>query len=154
MHFRIQKQHPLRHVCEGGAKNDNPFVISVCEGLNLMAVNSENQATQAFPNPPAVYYKLYTDENVQSGRAPPPPPPVKGPYHMFGAPFDVSKTCVAGSRAPIGQQTNDVMVRPLGEQRLTQVYPNQSGENFEDGPALALMNALKIFLFFSPTIAL
>ena len=65
--------------------------------------------------------------------------------------------CVAGSRAPIGQQTNDVMVRPLGEQRLTQVYPNQSGKNFEDIPALALMLlslplSLYFSLFFSPSI--
>ena len=53
-------------------------------------VGPEAQATQAFPNPPALFYKLYTDENVTSGAAPPPPLPIKGPYRMFGAPFDVS----------------------------------------------------------------
>ena len=53
-------------------------------------VGPEAQATQAFPNPPALFYKLYTDENIRSGKVPQPPLPVKGPYHMFGAPFDVS----------------------------------------------------------------
>ena len=55
-----------------------------------MAAN-EPHATQAFPNPPAIYYRQYTDENVKSGLAPKPPPVVQGPYQMFGAPFDVSK---------------------------------------------------------------
>lgn len=60
---------------------------------------AEAQATQAFPNPPTILYKLYTDEAVQSGTAPRPPPPIKGSYKMFGAPFDVSNrynycTCI------------------------------------------------------------
>lgn len=54
-----------------------------------MAVPPEEQGVSSFPNPPAFFYKLYTDENVRSGLAPKPPPPVKGPYHMFGAPFNV-----------------------------------------------------------------
>ena len=51
---------------------------------------AEPQATQAFPNPPSVLYKLYTEDAVESGTAPRPPQPIKGPYKMFGAPFDVS----------------------------------------------------------------
>lgn len=54
-----------------------------------MAVE-EDQGVSPFPNPPSVFYKLYTDENVKSGRAPAPPPPVQGSYSMFGAKFDVS----------------------------------------------------------------
>ena len=50
----------------------------------------EEQAVSSFPNPPALFYKLYTDENISKGIAPKPPPPVKGQYHMFGHPFDVS----------------------------------------------------------------
>lgn len=55
-----------------------------------MAAVPEEQAVSSFPNPPALFYKLYTDENVSKGIAPKPPPPVKGQYHMFGHPFDVS----------------------------------------------------------------
>ena len=66
-------------------RHKTTWFVHVC-----MMAAGESQATQAFPNPPALYYKLYTDDNVQSGRAPPPPLPVKGVYHMFGAPFDVS----------------------------------------------------------------
>lgn len=60
--------------------------------ISQMAAGSgaEAQATQAFPNPPGLFYKLYTDENVRSGKVPQPPLPVKGPYHMFGVPFDAS----------------------------------------------------------------
>lgn len=54
-----------------------------------MAAGGEPQATQAFPNPPAALYRLYTDENIQSGLAPKPPRPVQGAYQMFGAPFNV-----------------------------------------------------------------
>ena len=55
-----------------------------------MASAPEERRVSSFPTPPALFYKLYTDENVRSGLAPKPPAPVKGPYHMFGAPFDVS----------------------------------------------------------------
>jgi len=37
------------------------------------------------PVPPLHYVKLYTDENVKSGRAPRPPPPIQDTYSMFGA---------------------------------------------------------------------
>ena len=50
----------------------------------------DEQAVASFPNPPALFYKVYTDENVSKGIVPKPPPPVKGQYHMFGHPFDVS----------------------------------------------------------------
>lgn len=55
-----------------------------------MASAPEERRVSSFPTPPALFYKLYTDENVRTGLAPKPPAPVKGPYHMFGAPFDVS----------------------------------------------------------------
>lgn len=53
-----------------------------------MAVPDE-QGVSPFPDPPTLFYKLYTDENFQSGRAPPPPVPAKGSYTSFGAAFDV-----------------------------------------------------------------
>ncbi len=49
----------------------------------------EEQGVSPFPDPPGLFYKLYTDDNMQSGRAPPPPVPAKGQYTAFGAPFDV-----------------------------------------------------------------
>lgn len=60
---------------------------------NMAAANKaakDPEATQAFPNPPSLLYKLYTDEAVESGTAPKPPPPAKGHYQMFGAPFNVN----------------------------------------------------------------
>lgn len=60
---------------------------------NMAAANKaakDPEATQAFPNPPSLLYKLYTDEAVESGTAPKPPPPAKGRYQMFGAPFNVN----------------------------------------------------------------
>lgn len=50
----------------------------------------EEKSVASFPDPPASLYKRYTDENVRSGLVPKPPVPVKGKYHMFGAPFCVS----------------------------------------------------------------
>lgn len=50
------------------------------------------QGVSTFPDPPKLFYKLYTDENVQSGLAPPPPPVISGSYSTFGSPFDVSRT--------------------------------------------------------------
>lgn len=44
-----------------------------------------------FPLPPAQYYKLYTDENVENKTAPEPPPPLNGSYSMFGASFEVNE---------------------------------------------------------------
>ena len=61
------------------------------EGQRLFsAAPSEERVVSSFPDPPASLYKLYTDENVRSGKAPNPPAPIKGKYHMFGAVFDVS----------------------------------------------------------------
>ena len=50
----------------------------------------DQQGVSPFPTPPSFLYKRYTDENVESGKAPKPPVPVKGAYTMFGAPFNVS----------------------------------------------------------------
>ena len=50
------------------------------------------QGVSTFPDPPKLFYKLYTDENVQAGLAPPPPPVISGSYSTFGSPFDVSHT--------------------------------------------------------------
>ena len=58
----------------------------------------EERGVSPFPQPPAVFYKQYTDENVEAGRAPPPPPPIKGNYSMFGANFDVRSTFIAVCR--------------------------------------------------------
>ena len=52
----------------------------------------EERAVSPFPQPPAVFYKRYTEENVEAGTAPAPPPPIKGSYSVFGAKFDVNKT--------------------------------------------------------------
>ena len=55
-----------------------------------MAGNEEEKGVSPFPQPPALFYKHYTEENVTTGKAPAPPQPVKGTYVMFGAKFDVS----------------------------------------------------------------
>ena len=55
-----------------------------------MAAELEEKGVSPFPNPPAVFYKLYTDESIKTGVAPKPPRPVRGSYLMFGQPFDVS----------------------------------------------------------------
>jgi len=62
-----------------------------------------------FPLPPAQYYKLYTDENVENKTAPEPPPPLNGSYSMFGASFE----------------TNESIIRPLELQGITQLYSTQ-----------------------------
>eukprot|EP00731_Ephydatia_muelleri_P029355 Em0020g999a len=74
-----------------------------------MAIPVEEQSVSSFPNPPALFYKRYTDENVQSGLAPQPPPPVKGSYHAFGNPFD----------------SQDSIIRSLEEQGLQRLYPQK-----------------------------
>lgn len=51
---------------------------------------AEEKGVSPFPNPPSLFYKLYTDENVKAGLASKPPRPTKGEYHMFGQPFNVS----------------------------------------------------------------
>lgn len=50
----------------------------------------EDRGVSTFPQPPALFYKLYTDENVKAGTVPVPPLPVEGTYSMFGNKFDVS----------------------------------------------------------------
>ena len=50
----------------------------------------EELGVSPFPHPPKIFYKKYSDENVNAGQAPPPPKPVLGGYSMFGARFDVS----------------------------------------------------------------
>ena len=50
------------------------------------------QGVSTFPDPPKLFYKLYTDENVQAGVVPKPPAIIKGSYSTFGLPFDVSRT--------------------------------------------------------------
>jgi len=59
-----------------------------------------------FPLPPAQYYKLYTDENVENKTAPDPPPIVDGAYSMFGASFE----------------TDESIIRPLEHQGITRLY--------------------------------
>ena len=49
------------------------------------------QGVSTFPDPPKLFYKLYTDENVQNGLAPKPPSILAGSYSTFGLPFDVSR---------------------------------------------------------------
>lgn len=80
-----------------------------------MAVPVEEQSVSSFPNPPALLYKRYTDENVQSGLAPQPPPPVKGIYHVFGNPFD----------------SQDSIIRSLEEQGLQRLYPQKYDRKIE-----------------------
>lgn len=54
-----------------------------------MASTEEEKGVSPFPQPPALFYKLYTDENVKAGKCPAPPRLAKGAYFMFGAKFDV-----------------------------------------------------------------
>jgi len=50
----------------------------------------------AMPLPPMQYVKLYTDENVRRGTAPPPPAPLQDSYSMFGNVF-TSEDCIIAS---------------------------------------------------------
>ena len=91
----------------------------VKDAIVTEAALSEERVVSSFPDPPASLYKLYTDENVRSGKAPNPPAPNKGKYHMFGAVFDVSistncPTIVLNVCSLL--QTEDAMIRPLEEQ--------------------------------------
>lgn len=90
---------------------------------------SEERVVASFPDPPASLYKLYTDENVRSGAAPKPPALVKGKYYMFGCPFDVSLKTYFDLTAifPYSLQTEDAMIRPLEEQGLERLYPENYG---------------------------
>ena len=58
--------------------------------LKFKMAAEEDRGVSTFPQPPALFYKLYTDENVKAGKVPAPPLPVKGTYSMFGNKFDVS----------------------------------------------------------------
>ena len=49
----------------------------------------EERGVSPFPQPPAAFYKQYSEENVKAGSAPAPPPPIQGSYSVFGAKFDV-----------------------------------------------------------------
>merc|ERR1711976_627839 len=58
--------------------------------------NQPNEPTQvsSMPNPPMQYIKLYTDENVKRGMAPPPPVPITDDELMFGHPFSAEDTII------------------------------------------------------------
>ncbi|XP_058941523.2 mediator of RNA polymerase II transcription subunit 7-like [Pocillopora verrucosa] len=62
-----------------------------------------------FPLPPAQYYKVYTDENVEKQLVPDPPTPAEGAYAMFGASFE----------------TDESIIRPLELQGITRLYTTQ-----------------------------
>lgn len=59
--------------------------------LDSLIMEEVEQGVSTFPDPPKLFYKLYTDENVQSGLAPKPPSIIAGNYSTFGLPFDVSR---------------------------------------------------------------
>lgn len=75
-----------------------------------------------YPNPPVVYYNLYTDENVTKGRAPLPPPlPPKGEsFTVFGAP----------------QWNDEHIVRPLECLNIRRLYPQHFDRKREMKKAL------------------
>lgn len=48
-----------------------------------MAANEPLQVS-VFPDPPMAFVALYTDENIEAGRAPSPPPVISGAYETYG----------------------------------------------------------------------
>uniref|UniRef100_A0A224YV17 Mediator of RNA polymerase II transcription subunit 7 n=1 Tax=Rhipicephalus zambeziensis TaxID=60191 RepID=A0A224YV17_9ACAR len=80
------------------------------------------EATQvsSLPLPPMQYVGLYTDENVQRGRAPSPPRPLHEGYSMFGAPF----------------HGDEPVIRPLESQGIRRLYP----QNYEHKKELKKLN--------------
>ncbi|XP_054919944.1 mediator of RNA polymerase II transcription subunit 7-like isoform X2 [Dermacentor andersoni] len=80
------------------------------------------EATQvsSLPLPPMQYVSLYTDENVQRGRAPSPPRPLHEGYSMFGAPF----------------HGDEPVIRPLESQGIRRLYP----QNYEHKKELKKLN--------------
>lgn len=81
---------------------------------------TEGHQVSSLPLPPLQYANLYTDENVQRGRAPQPPPPVLDSYMMFGQNFN----------------TDDLIIRPLESQGLKRLYP----QNFDHKRELKKLN--------------
>lgn len=80
------------------------------------------EATQvsSLPLPPMQYVGLYTDDNVQRGRAPSPPRPLHEGYSMFGAPF----------------HGDEPVIRPLESQGIRRLYP----QNYEHKKELKKLN--------------
>lgn len=80
------------------------------------------EATQvsSLPLPPMQYVGLYTDDNVQHGRAPSPPRPLHEGYSMFGVPF----------------HGEEPVIRPLESQGIRRLYP----QNYEHKKELKKLN--------------
>ena len=87
----------------------------VNDAIVTEAALSEERVVSSFPDPPASLYKLYTDENVRSGKAPKPPAPIKGKYHDVSISIKCS-TIVLNVCSLL--QTEDAMIWPLEEQGL------------------------------------
>ncbi|XP_064457403.1 mediator of RNA polymerase II transcription subunit 7-like [Ornithodoros turicata] len=81
---------------------------------------TEPTQVSSLPLPPMQYVTLYSDENMQRGRAPSPPKPIQESYTMFGAPF----------------HSDDLIIRPLESQGIRRLYP----QNYEHKKELKKLN--------------
>jgi len=81
---------------------------------------SEAAHVSSLPLPPLQYVNLYTDENIQKGRAPSPPKPNVDSYTMFGSQY----------------HADDPIIRPLESQNIRRLYP----QNYDHKRELKKLN--------------
>ncbi|KAG8194104.1 hypothetical protein JTE90_003045 [Oedothorax gibbosus] len=81
---------------------------------------SEAAQVSSLPLPPLQYVNLYTDENIQKGRAPSPPKCNMESYTMFGAQYNAE----------------DPIIRPLESQGIRRLYP----QNYDHKRELKKLN--------------
>ncbi|KFM65873.1 mediator of RNA polymerase II transcription subunit 7-like [Stegodyphus dumicola] len=81
---------------------------------------SEAAHVSSLPLPPLQYVNLYTDENIQKGRAPSPPKSNMDTYTMFGSTY----------------HADDPIIRPLESQGIRRLYP----QNYDHKRELKKLN--------------
>lgn len=77
------------------------------------------QLSSTYPLAPMDYVNMYTNENIQMGKAPLPPPIIKDTYSCFGKPID----------------PNDVLIRSLDQQGIKRLYTLQTKDQAPLPPA-------------------
>lgn len=88
--------------------------------MNRSTEMAESAQVSSLPLPPLQYVNLYTDDNIQKGRAPSPPKPIQDTYSMFGSHYN----------------TDDVIIRPLESQGIRRLYP----QNYDHKRELKKLN--------------
>ena len=74
--------------------------------MDLLLQMADRTSSSTLPLPPQ-FAELYTDENIQQGKAPSPPKPVVGVYEIFGTSID----------------PDEPMIRPLESQGIKRLHP-------------------------------